>query len=505
VGLIGGSLILFRHLLPPFATALALAYLLDPLLDRLEARGYSRVRAIGLIYGLFFLLFLLGILFIVPTLVNQINTFVQNFDSYVGSLQKITSGWSSRADQWIERLPLAVEQKEKVHRYLEELRNLWGEGPKPPVATPPGTLQWVPWAPPGSPLPPAKGAIAGRVTRPRGDGRFVVVWVEKPYRATATDEEGHYELTDLDPGTYTVQARYGDLVQTFPQRVEVRAGFKTTPVDLELTARGHLPLTGIATWVAERLKALLLGLINSLSGWLSFLLLLPIATFYFLRDYDPLRRRLFALVPPERQPLVADLAGQINQVLGGYLRGLFIVCSLVGLETTLLLFIGSLLFGTKYWLLLGLLTGLLSVIPYFGIPLAAFLTALISYLTGGWGAAAVSLVGIFVINLVSDSVVSPRIIGHRVGLHPLLMIFSLLAGGSLFGLAGMILAGPVVASFKVIVVHFWPDLTRPLPPEAAPSPPRPRRRRWPWRRASSSAPPEPEGSGTDETPPPPSP
>lgn len=486
-----GLLILLRRLLPPFAVALALAYLLDPLLDRLETRGYSRVRAIGLVYGLFSLLFLLGVLFIVPTLVNQINTLVQNFDSYVHNLQKLALGWSSQADRWVEKLPVAAEHREKIHRYIEDLRTLWGQGSAPSEAGRAWMpLQWIPLAPEtsrmqGPPSPPLKGAIAGQVTRQRGDGRFVVVWVDRPYRATATDEEGRYELTDLEPGTYTVRARYGDLVQTFPQQVEVRPGFKTTPVDLELTGRSHLNLTWVTTWVAERLKRLLLGVINSLSSWLSFLLLLPIATFYFLRDYDPLRRRLFALVPSERQPLVADLTAQINRTVGGYLRGLCIVSGLVGLETTLLLFLSSLVFGTKYWLLLGLLTGLLSVIPYFGMPLAAFLTALINYLTGGWGAATASLVGIFVINIISDSIVSPRIIGQQVGLPPLLMIFTLLAGGSLFGITGMILAGPVVASLKVIVVHFWPALTSPLPPESPPPPPpRQRFRRSPEPKAS---------------------
>jgi predicted PurR-regulated permease PerM len=326
------------------------------------------------------------------------------------------------------------------------------------------------------------------VTRPRAtDGRFVIVWVENPYRVATTDEEGRYELTDLEPGEYKVQARYGDLVQTFPQRVEVRAGHRTIPVDLELSARSPLNLTGVVTWIAERLKAFLLGLINSLSGLISFFLLLPITTFYFLRDYDPLRRRLFALVPEGNRTVVADLAGQINRILGGYLRGLFIVCGLVGLETTVMLFIWSLVFGSKYWLLLGLLTGLFSVIPYIGMPTAAILTAITCYLTSGWGAAIASLVSISVINFVSDSVVSPKIIGKQVGLHPLLMIFALMAGGSLFGVVGMILASPVAASIKAIVVHFWPALTSPLPPEIAPPAPPPRRWRWPRRRTPPTA------------------
>ncbi len=352
----------FRALLPPFVVPLLLAYLLDPLLDAMERRGYTRVRAILVVYGVTLLLFLLAGIIVVPVLIRQIG----------GIIEPLARGDAvdlAALGQW-------VEFPDKLLKGIEKTLLDWGV-----------REQWV---------------------------------------ASLAENLNAYRVEEW--------------------------------------------LQAAGLWVVEQLKSLVGWLRDQVSGLL-WLVLLPITLFYCLRDFDPLRRRLYHLVPAERQADVAALAGKINQAVGSYLRGYALLSVAVSvLQTTLLLILAA-LFDFRYALILGLLAGATYVIPYVGSMVSTVLAAAVVFFTGGHSIVEALIVWAVCqgLNSVFDNVITPRVIGQNVGLHPLVVMFALLAGGSQFGLLGVILATPVTACAKIVLQHFWPRLSEPLPAEAPPA------------------------------------
>jgi predicted PurR-regulated permease PerM len=157
---------------------------------------------------------------------------------------------------------------------------------------------------------------------------------------------------------------------------------------------------------------------------------------------------------------------QVGAVFAGYLRGLCIVCTGYAVVNWLVLGLG---FRVNYALVLALFSGILYAVPYIGAVATIALGAIVAFATPGHTTGYVLGVAasLLVTNQVFDQVVTPRVVGGLVGLHPVLSIFALAVGGELFGLIGMILAVPLAASIQVILVELIPALTRPLPREAA--------------------------------------
>jgi predicted PurR-regulated permease PerM len=126
--------------------------------------------------------------------------------------------------------------------------------------------------------------------------------------------------------------------------------------------------------------------------------------------------------------------------------------------------------GFPYWLLLGVMVGVGYAIPYFGLAVATVVAVLVAALAGpvGWVKIAIFVAGIVGLNLMGDYLLAPRLVGRKVGLHPLAVIFALLSGGALLGVLGMILAVPVAASVKVILCQAYPDLLA-ASPDSLPS------------------------------------
>lgn len=365
----------FRSILAPFVVPLILAYLLDPVLDSLERRGHTRVRAILVVYAAVLLLMVVAALLVVPPLLNQVGSI----------LRPLASG------KTIDLVALGqyVEFPDKLLKGLE--KSLLDRGVKP---------EWV---------------------------------------QSLADNLYAYRLDE------------------------------------------KLQLAG--AWLVEQLTALVGWLQRQVSG-LMWLVLLPITLYYCLRDFDPLRRRLYYLVPRQRRGEVAQVAGQINQALGRYLRGYAMLSLAMGVLQTCLLLGFSQLFGFRYALVMGLLAGVTYIIPYIGSFVGTVVTTLVVFVTGGHSFLEAGLVWAVCqgLNSLFDQIISPRVIGKEVGLHPLVVMFALLAGGSQFGLLGVILATPVTACGKILLSHFVPRLSEPIPedetPEAAasadePSPPTP--------------------------------
>jgi predicted PurR-regulated permease PerM len=190
-----------------------------------------------------------------------------------------------------------------------------------------------------------------------------------------------------------------------------------------------------------------------------------IVTFYLLLDIDRLRARLFYLLPERARGPSGQFASDIGGVFSDYLRGLLIVCAAYGAATIVLLYgLGFAHPGMRsYALLVGALAGVLYAVPYIGALATALATFLVAFAAGGAAFGGIAVVLVVLLNQVFDNVVTPRIVGGGVGLHPVASLFALVLGGELFGLAGLLLSVPIAASVQVVLFRLFPKLTTGTP------------------------------------------
>jgi len=176
---------------------------------------------------------------------------------------------------------------------------------------------------------------------------------------------------------------------------------------------------------------------------------------------DRFRRGVKEMLPPSTDAEVNRVSQEINRMLAQYLRGIVLVSVIVALTATGILTTIGVFYGTKYALIVGLVTGVTYMVPYIGPLLSAVTAGFVGYVTAQhspWLAALLSMAAMVVINQVFDNLLTPRIVGRKVGLHPLVVLFAAMTGFSLFGIWGMIVATPLAASIKILLARWLPVL-----------------------------------------------
>lgn len=339
-------LYLVRSILPPFIIGFAIAWLLTPLLNLLRARGCPKPLAVIGVYCLFLAFFVGGLIYLIPTLIDQANELARDFPTYTNRVSDFATEFMESHHSTLARLHLPTTRQEALSQY----------------------------------------------------------------------------------GTQATEA--------------VGIGVR------------HL-----SKWVVANLSVAL------------WLILVPLSAFYFLNDMDRMGKKAPLLIPQQWRQQTTEMLSRMGQVFSNYLRGLGLVCLLFGLSSTLVLSI----FQFKYSITLGIVSGLLYAVPYIGCIVTTALIIVAGLATGAFHPIWVAL-GLVILNQIFDFLIRPKVLGDSVGLHPVLSLFALLAGGHLFGLVGMLLAVPVAASVQEIVFEFYPEL-RPAPKEEKPKPPRLRKLR----------------------------
>jgi predicted PurR-regulated permease PerM len=186
----------------------------------------------------------------------------------------------------------------------------------------------------------------------------------------------------------------------------------------------------------------------TLIAWIGNLLLVPVATFYLLRDWDLLVARVHELVPRRAEAVVAGLAQAADQVLGAFFRGQLLVMLALGLVYST----GLALVGLELALLIGLLAGLVSFVPYLGFAVGIVAAGVAAAMQFGEWLPLLGVLAVFTVGqLLEGFVLTPWLLGDRIGLHPLAVIFAVLAGGQLFGFVGVLIALPVAAVIMVLL------------------------------------------------------
>ena len=193
------------------------------------------------------------------------------------------------------------------------------------------------------------------------------------------------------------------------------------------------------------------GVLNSALGLLSalvFVVVVPVVTFYLLLDWDRMVARVDQMLPRDHAPVVRQLAVEIDRTLASFVRGQLSVCLVLGAYYA----IGLMLVGLQFGLVVGAVAGTITFIPYVGALFGGALAiglALFQF-WGDW--LSIGLVALIfgIGQFVEGNILTPRLVGKSVGLHPVWLMFALTAFGSVFGFVGMLVAVPVAASIGVL-------------------------------------------------------
>jgi predicted PurR-regulated permease PerM len=329
--------------LAPFVAGTALGYLLDPVADRLQRLGMSRLSA-ALILLVFFITFVVtALIILLPILSRQFAGLVTSMPGYLQTLGGLVVEWQTRF----------------TGDYFNDWLQTMGLGPE---------------------------------------------WLQKIGIGPASSFDTQKYIDDLTNQGATL---IGDFVKS-------------------LVWRGY-------------------ALINVIT----LVVITPVVAFYMMLDWDQMIHILDNLVPPRHRDDVRYLAGEINEALAGFVRGQSLVCVFLGVWYA----VGLSAIGLNFGFLIGVIAGVLSFIPYVG-SITAFVLSIIIAIVQDWPHISMPVEAIAIVSfgLIMDGyVLSPRLVGASVGLHPVWIMFALLAFGALFGFTGMIIAVPTAAALGAVM------------------------------------------------------
>jgi predicted PurR-regulated permease PerM len=292
---------------------------------------------------------------------------------------------------------------------------------------------------------------------------YVVVIVALSAVLSVVVPAATHQIAQFSAGIPDLLTRFQQGLDDFAKRV----GLKIDTANLVQLFR---PGTGQASIFLSRLTSFTSGVVKA-----AFVLLLgPLIAFYFLVDLPKIRRGARALVPASRRDEAMEVAGRIGTTLGGFFRGQLVVALAVGLFATF----GFWAIGLPYFVVVGLLTALFALVPLIGTVIAAIPALFVALTTsghtggllhvrGGWPLAVASLVVLVLAQQIDSRLLGPRLLDQSARLHPITVLLSLLVGGTLLGLWGMLLAVPTAMVVKVVALHVW-DTRSQWPPRETP-------------------------------------
>ncbi len=217
----------------------------------------------------------------------------------------------------------------------------------------------------------------------------------------------------------------------------------------------HRSLVSVGEKIQDRGGELLNTLLSSAASIINIVLLfviVPVVAFYLLYDWDRMVAKIDELLPRDHAPVIRQLAGEIDQTLASFIRGMGTVCLILGTYYAVAL----MLVGLQFGLVVGFIAGLVTFIPYVGALLGGALAIGLGLFQfwGDWLSLGL-VAGIFVAGqVIEGNVLTPKLVGKSVGLHPVWLIFALSVFGTLFGFVGMLVAVPLAAALGVLARFF---------------------------------------------------
>ena len=224
-----------------------------------------------------------------------------------------------------------------------------------------------------------------------------------------------------------------------------RYGYTGYATEIQQRFLSRLPEVG--KLFADQTTAALRGLTSGIATLLN-LLMIPFVTFYVLKDYDRIRELATNAIPTRQRDQILDFVNRVDLILGQYIRGQLIVSTFIAVMTAT----GLSLSGVRYALILGLTAGALNLIPYVGLTISLGIALAVALVDSGGLVMCLKVVGVFVlVQGIEGNFLSPRVVGERVGLHPVWVMFALVVAANLWGMIGMLIAIPVAAVVNIVV------------------------------------------------------
>jgi len=259
-----------------------------------------------------------------------------------------------------------------------------------------------------------------------------------------------------------VQSQIGSLAETLPKTLaNLRPWLNETLTSLsngfgvDLGGDVESILAGFSDEILGRVKDAASGVLQgslALFNILTLALISPVVAFYLLRDWDLLVAKVDSWLPPSGAAVVREQFTKIDNVLAGFVRGQLLVSTTMGV----LYGVGWSLAGLQFGVVLGVLAGVMSFVPFVGALFAAIVAIAIAIGQWGFDPAQIGLVALvfFVVQIIEGAFLTPRLVGERVGLHPVWVLFAVFAGGEVMGFLGVLIAVPAAAAIAVLV-RFW--------------------------------------------------
>ncbi len=259
----------------------------------------------------------------------------------------------------------------------------------------------------------------------------------------------------------TIAFQFSELIASLPKAIQdlgvwfeivllpkaAELGFPTQSIQDKLLNEMPARLEQIINTLLYSLSGLFTGLSIVLTQVVN-IILIPFLTFYLLKDFDEIKTLVKSLFPYSSREKAADYYHKIDGLMGSFLRGSLICAVIHGIGVYIFLAI----LGVKFSIFLGALSALLNIIPYVGLLLSIFVTVIVALFSGDPGLQIPLVILLYLAqNLLETSYLIPRIIGNRIGLHPALLILSLMVFGYFFGFVGMLIAMPVVS---ILIMFF---------------------------------------------------
>lgn len=247
--------------------------------------------------------------------------------------------------------------------------------------------------------------------------------------------------------------KYIDWLQTtvvpfLSQKLNVDASFFNIESIKKSITTHWRDVGGIAGYIIDAVTKSGFALVALLAN----LVLVPVVTFYLLRDWDVLVEKIHHLIPRKQEPVISMLARESDAVLGQFLRGQLTVMVALGTVYT----VGLLIVGLDLALLVGMIAGLVSFVPYLGFIVGILLASVAAIMQFGDVMYLVYVAIVFAVGQTLEGMVlTPLLVGDKIGLHPVAVIFAIMAGGQLFGFVGILIALPVAAVAVVILRYIY--------------------------------------------------
>ena len=185
-------------------------------------------------------------------------------------------------------------------------------------------------------------------------------------------------------------------------------------------------------------------------NFFAIIILVPVILYYFLRDWPKMLKSIESILPLKEKSKIGKIFSDINSLLAAYIRGQLNICLLLSVYY----FIGLSLIGIDLALLLGILSGFLVIIPFIGAFISLFLMLVSCYFSYGFSVEVIYVFVLFVIaHIIEGYILTPQIIGDKIGLHPVWIIFSVFAAGSVFGFIGIVFAIPIAGVIKILLFN----------------------------------------------------